>query len=128
MKPHHFLPVAVLLLAACGVPRQSLTLAHDQAQLPAEDLSNAQVAAALRAQADQWQNLATLLAQRQLGGILFVDRRFIDRIQQTAADAARLRALMDANQDDPALRRELLATYQKLWSQVEGYLSDTPKP
>ena len=128
MKPHHFLPVAVLLLAACGVPRQTLTLAHAQAAVPAGDLSDAQVAAALRAQADQWQNFAALLAQRELGGILFVDQRFIARIQETAADAARLRALMDANQDDPAVRRELLAAYQKLWSQAETYLSDTPNP
>ena len=82
MKPHHFLPVAVHLLAACGVPRQTLTLAHAQAAVPAGDLSDAQVAAALRAQADQWQNFAALLAQRELGWkVKFPD---IDSIVATA--------------------------------------------
>ena len=127
MKPLHLLPLA-LLLAACGVPRESLDLAHTQAGLATDNLSDAQVAAALRAQADHWQGMAQLVDRRQLGGILLVDRRFIDLVHETAAEATRLRALMDADHDDPALRRELLAAFQKLWTQAEQYLSDGGTP
>jgi hypothetical protein len=115
----------LLFLSACGVPRESLQLVYSQVGLPAENLSDDDVAAALRSQSEQWQRLSDLLRQQQLGGILFVDQHFVDLVHQTTADAKRLRELIDTHQDDPALRRELLAAFKKLWGQAELYLSDT---
>jgi len=117
--------VASLLcaLAGCGVPRASLDLARQEAVYPTAGLSDADVAAALRRQADQWAQLAAMLRQRELGGIMLVDPRFVDLVDKNAAAAARLRALIDANQDDPALRRDLLAAFQALWSQAQTYLA-----
>jgi len=119
-----FILVAALAvaLAGCGVPRATLQLAQQQAALSTANLTDADVATALRNQADQWAQLSTMLQQRQLGGILLVDARFVELAASTAASAARLRAQMDAGTDDPALRRDLLAAYQALWSQAEAYL------
>ena len=81
-----FLPL--LLLAACGVPQASLQLARQQSALPADNLTDDQVTAALRNQADQWNAMAALVNKQELGGIPFVDPNFLNLVHQTAAAAA----------------------------------------
>ena len=116
---------AAAMLAGCGVPREAARLAATEAgavpaTLPAQD---ADVRAALLAQDAAWQSLASLVTQREFGGISGVDSRFTELVQRAAAFSARQKALIAAGQDDPAQDRAALESFRALWQQTNRYLN-----
>jgi len=110
-----------IVLAGCGVPRQTLEIARLQAALPVPP-DEPQVRAALQRQADAWAQFADLLQQRELGGIGQVDATFVALVQRTAAVARRQVQIMAQKQDDPAVNRDVLEEFTRRWQQSQRYL------
>jgi hypothetical protein len=122
-SPHAIPLLLALLFAACGVPRDAARLAAAGAALPAPAAEDdAATRAALADQADAWTRFAARLRDREPGGLLGVDPRFVDLAVQTAALARRQRDLIAASQDDPALNRQSLARLRTLWQTANAYL------
>lgn len=115
--------LAAALVAGCGVPRESVAVARQQAQaiVAAEDA--AAVRAALRGQAGEWERFATLLRKREPGGVRMVDPRLADLADRAAAAARRQAALIEAGQDDPAANAQILAEFRRLWAEAHAYLA-----
>ena len=114
---------AALLASACGLPREAGTLARTQAAASAIPASDGEVRTALLQQADAWPALAAMLSQREVGGIMGVDGRFVELVNRARALAARQRALIEQGADDPAANRAVLESFRTLWQQTERCLN-----
>ncbi len=114
----------ILLLVACGVPREAGTLAAATAAanttIPATDDA---VRQQLISQDAAWSNLAALLQRHEFGGITGVDQNFIHLVRETAAIAKRQHDLIDQQKDDPAFNRQSLDRFNHLWQSTTQYLN-----
>ena len=114
---------AMVVLAGCGVPRETLMLARAQAALVTEaEADDAVVRAKLVAQDQAWRRMAALVMQREFGGIA-VDEEFVELVKQVAALAKRQRQLIERNEDDVEWNRQALERFEMLWRNAERYLA-----
>ena len=113
--------VMVMVLAGCGVGPEAARLAQREAALTAVPADDAQVRAALIAQADAWGALAVMLEHRHVGGMP-VGSDFRVLVGDVALLARRQRALIESGEDDPEINRELLARLGRMWRSAADYL------
>ena len=115
--------MGVLVLAACGVPREAGRLAAQEsaaATMPGED---AAVRQQLQQEAEAWSTLSALLQKQELGGITAVDAGFVQLVNQAAAVAKRQNDLISQHQDDATLNRDTLQHFNHLWQGADRYLN-----
>jgi len=115
--------IGALLLVRCGVPREALMLARTEAALVTDpSADDTEVRTKLIAQDQAWSQLATMVDQREPGGIV-VNAEFVELVKQVAALAKRQRQLIEQQQDDPAFNRQALERFEMLWKDAEKYLA-----
>jgi len=114
----------VLVLAGCGVPRETGPAALRQAAaLETVGTDDAAVRSALLAQSDAWNSLSNTVRKQVPMGVS-VDPDFVSLVDQAAALGRRQRELIEHGTDDPAQNRALLETLKKLWRDVARYLGE----
>src|SRR5690348_17044213 len=106
--------LVLAMLARCGAPVAAGAFAAREAavDVPADD---AGVRARLLGEEAAWRSLAGLVQQRTPGGV-HVDAQFVELVKQAGALAKRQRELIERGEDDPAMNRQSLERFGKLWA------------
>jgi hypothetical protein len=115
--------IATLVIGGCGVGPEASALARREAgllaTLPADDEG---VRRALLRQPEAWSALSVQIERKQLGGMP-VGGDFRELVRETGQLARRLKALIEAGEDDAAANREALQRLQGLWRKSGEYLA-----
>jgi hypothetical protein len=113
----------VLALSGCGVGPEAGQLAKREAAVLAQTaVDDESVRQALVFQADGWNTLALQLQHKQIGGVP-IGADFVELVLEVGQLARRQRALLQANEDDPAKNREVLEEMERLWGHAAEYLA-----